>query len=68
MGLNVQRQFGTILFFTLDERPSNHRLVPPDDVLGRNDEGELERSDESEQEAFHPAEGGRKAVRGIEME
>lgn len=38
-------------------------MVPPDDVLGRNGEGELEGSDESEQEAFHPAEGEGRLVR-----
>jgi hypothetical protein len=36
-------------------RPPNEHVVHPDNILGRNDQAELERSKERKQGTFHPA-------------
>ena len=55
MDFNVQRQLDSLLLCTPDKRPPDYQLVPPHDILGRNDQAELELLDEWEQETFHPA-------------
>ena len=55
VGLDVQRQLGSVLLSAFDEWPPNHRLVPPYDTLGWEDQLELELSNERKQKAFHPA-------------